>query len=262
MNKALRIPSPGIDKQKVRQQFGRASITYDEASGVQRRMADKLLTLHGNLDGKDVVDLGCGTGYMLGKLEQRGPASLLAVDISTRMLTATCARVPASTPVAADIDSLPFADNSFDCIFSNAALQWCELETAATEIRRVLREGGRLYLTTFGPSTLCEWKTGGPGGGLSTTRLHTASSIKTVFDRLGFRKIRVSRDHVRLEYRSVDAMFSAIRDLGATFAGTDRQRGLMGKNRYMDIRSYFEARLQQEGKLSLTFEPLSLSAAG
>ena len=93
-----------IDKKKVRFQFGRAAGSYDKASVVQRWMARKILLAAGDLSGMDVADLGCGTGYMLREIEQcaglPGPASLLGVDISTRMLGAARNRLTGTESAA------------------------------------------------------------------------------------------------------------------------------------------------------------------
>ncbi len=59
--------------------------------------------------------------------------------------------------VCADGEALPFADDSFEFIFSNLMLQWCtDLESVFSELRRVLAPGGLLMFTTFGPDTLME----------------------------------------------------------------------------------------------------------
>lgn len=250
-----------IDKGKIRWQFGRAAHTYDNVSRVQNSMADSLLESVGDISGKNVIDLGCGTGYMLEELENRRPASLVGVDISTRMLAIVKNRTGNVSLLTADMDHLPIADNCFDCVLSNAALQWCDLGRAVGEMKRLLRPGGNLLVTTFGPSTLSEWKTP-DGGGLPTMPLPSTASIEAVLTGHGFNEIRLVNKCVKEEYQSVDEMFSAIRNLGATFAGAGRHRGLMGRQRYMQIRSRFEIKLAKLGTLSLTFEPIVITAVG
>lgn len=253
-----------IDKRKVRYQFGRAARRYDSVSAVQQQMADSLLQEVGNLSGMDVIDLGIGTGHLLCRLEQLDeysrPESLTGVDISTRMLAVAGARLNKARLIAADMDCLPIASASFDCVLSNAALQWCDLHSASSEMRRLLRPDGRLLITTFGPSTLREWKLPEPNLMIATTDLAPACTIETTLNGNGFRTIEIRSEIVTQRYRSIDSMFSAIRDLGATFANQNRQRGLMGKSRYARIRSVFEKQLQNDGSLSLTFEPILITA--
>jgi ubiquinone/menaquinone biosynthesis C-methylase UbiE len=95
----------------------------------------------------DVLELGAGTGV---NLPLYGPgACLVACDASGEMLV-RAARRRTRAPVAlaqADAQRLPFADGSFDVV--TASLLFCSIADPArglTEVRRVLRSGGRLVL--------------------------------------------------------------------------------------------------------------------
>lgn len=61
--------------------------------------------------------------------------------------------------LVADAESLPFPSDSFDVVFSNLMVQWCDdPRTVFAECRRVLRPGGRLVLSTLLEGTLTELK--------------------------------------------------------------------------------------------------------
>ena len=86
---------------------------------------------------------------------------MIALDLAEGMLRE--ARTPpeaaATLPVesAADAAALPLRDASVDLVFSNLMLQWCQDPDAVFgECRRVLKPGGLLTFTTFGPDTLVE----------------------------------------------------------------------------------------------------------
>jgi SAM-dependent methyltransferase len=60
--------------------------------------------------------------------------------------------------VAAAGESLPFADDSFDCIWGNAILHHLDLRLAANELRRVLRPGGRaVFCEPWGENACLSW---------------------------------------------------------------------------------------------------------
>ena len=67
------------------------------------------------LPGVDTLDVGCGTGYLTRLLA--GPAT--GVDFSFNMLQEARARNAASAYVRGDALALPFADGSFDRVFSS-----------------------------------------------------------------------------------------------------------------------------------------------
>ncbi len=91
--------------------------------------------------GERVLDLGCGDGQLTRRIAATG-ASVTGVDSSPSMVEAARAR-----GVAAEVghaETLPFADRSFDAVFSNAALHWVHDQDAMMEqVYRVLKPGGR-----------------------------------------------------------------------------------------------------------------------
>jgi malonyl-CoA O-methyltransferase len=59
--------------------------------------------------------------------------------------------------LCADAEALPLADDSVDLVFSNATLQWVnDLDASFARALRVLRPGGLLMFSSFGPDTLKE----------------------------------------------------------------------------------------------------------
>jgi len=90
---------------------------------------------------ESILDLGCGDGQLTERIAATG-AHIVGVDLSPEMLAA--ARGRGIDAQEARAESLPFADQSFDAVFSNAALHWVRGQNEMmAEVRRVLKPGGR-----------------------------------------------------------------------------------------------------------------------
>lgn len=98
--------------------------------------------------GISLLDLGCGTGWYL---EQLVPLCREAVglDLSVGMLAIARHRLPKARLVHADARSVPFSDLRFDAILCTRVLPHLPtISLAAAEMRRVLRPGGLLVLSS------------------------------------------------------------------------------------------------------------------
>lgn len=98
--------------------------------------------------GERILDIGCGDGQLTQRLAATG-AILQGVDASAEMAAAARTRGIAVDVASAEL--LPYADASFDAVFSNAALHWVRNHDAMmSEVHRVLRPGGRFVAETGG----------------------------------------------------------------------------------------------------------------
>jgi SAM-dependent methyltransferase len=110
------------------------------------------LGLLGDLRGRDVVELGCGSAYLSAGLARAG-ARVIAVDLSRAQLT-TARRAqdhhgPAFPLVEADAERVPLRDRSFDLVVSEyGAAPWCDPVAWLAEAARLLRRDGRLVFLT------------------------------------------------------------------------------------------------------------------
>lgn len=115
----------------------------------------------GDLRHRDVLDFGCGHGMAAVVLARRG-ARVTAFDLSGGYVREAQARATASGAairfVQANGERLPFADQSFDCIWGNAVLHHLQLARAASELARVLRpEGVAIFCEPWGGNPLLNW---------------------------------------------------------------------------------------------------------
>ncbi|MBX3463306.1 MAG: metalloregulator ArsR/SmtB family transcription factor [Planctomycetes bacterium] len=108
--------------------------------------------------GREVADLGCGTGFLAGWLAEH-EAHVVAVDHSEGMLAHARAAADAARLEfrRGDLEALPLADAEVDAAFSS--LVWHHLadhDAVAREVYRVLRPGGRVVVADLLPHD-CEW---------------------------------------------------------------------------------------------------------
>ncbi len=115
--------------------------------------------------GSSVLDVGCANGHATVQQLARQPARLVGVDFSTAMIEQ--ARHAAAAHVATgqlafevgDVRALPFADASFDLVYTTRTLinlpTWDEQIAGIRECLRVCRPGGAVLLSEAFWEPLC-----------------------------------------------------------------------------------------------------------
>lgn len=99
--------------------------------------------------GDRLLDIACGSGYAASLAASRG-AAVTGLDAAEALIAIARDRTPQAEFRVGDMFALPFADSSFDVATSFNGI-WKGCETALREARRVLKPGGRLGLTFWGP---------------------------------------------------------------------------------------------------------------
>ena len=106
-----------------------------------------------------VVDVGCGRGRQSAELARRFGFNVLGVDPVDRhgLVESELADEPLSPGsvrfAVGSLERVPAADSSVDLIFCRESIMFADLDAAAAEFHRVLRNGGRglVYLVLSGP---------------------------------------------------------------------------------------------------------------
>ena len=270
---------PGaVDARAVRRHFARAAATYDDAAVLQRevsrRMAERLDVV--KLLPAAILDAGCGTGDAQADLALRYPqARQVALDVALPMLRLAMAKAgerrgalsrlaaaftrggsAGGAYVCADVAALPFAAGAFDLAWSNLALQWAhDLPQALAELGRVLRAGGLVMFSTFGPDTLRELRAAFAGVDRYSHvgRFTDMHDIGDMLVGAGFGDPVMQMEHFTLTYADPRAMLRDLKAIGATNATRDRPRALMGRRRFDTALAALEG-ARRDGRIPATFE--------
>jgi SAM-dependent methyltransferase len=115
---------------------------------LQSRTWSRALNYCALLHGARVLDVGCGTGRWVRRLEERR-LSVVGIDQSSEMLSIARKRGTLSPMVSGEVQNLPFRDESFECVSAVTVIQHIppqEQVRALLEMVRVLRPGGYLFL--------------------------------------------------------------------------------------------------------------------
>jgi len=279
-----------FSRKHIRSHFNHAAPSYDDAAILQKTVAERIderLDLT-TIEPQVILDLGAGTGLLTEKLIPRYPQALLfAVDLSANMLdiaqprlqttrwpklganfnqflescrlTKSIAKRQAAMPINADVYQLPFADGSVDLIVSNLMLQWCDdLDSVFAEFRRVLRPEGLVMFTSFGPDTLKELKQAWQEVDTDYEHVNNFIDMHDIGDaliRAGFGQPVMDMELFTLTYDKPIGVLKDLKAIGATNANTQRNKGLMGKQRFaMMLNAYETLRSSTDHKIPATYE--------
>ena len=130
---------------------------YDLLGRKMSRGRDTLVELAAPAPEEHVLDVGCGTGTVTLAIAPLVPSGrVVGIDASPEMVDVAKSKAARSAIDAefqlAAIESLPFADNTFDLVTSSLMLHHLPIELkreGLAEVRRVLKPGGRFVTVDF-----------------------------------------------------------------------------------------------------------------
>ncbi|HEY2622488.1 malonyl-ACP O-methyltransferase BioC [Dyella sp. Tek66A03] len=259
-----------FDKRQVRRNFGRAANTYEQHDALQQEVQGLLLDRLGfYLEAPTrVLDVGAGTGRGTALLRKRYPkAQVIAADLALPMLRTAKKHISWLKPfqrVCADATSLPLPDHSVDVLHSNLCFQWIDdLPALFGECVRVLKPGGLLVFSTFGPDTLKELRAAWAEADQQphVSRFLDMHDLGDAMINAGLRDPVLDVDRYTLTYSEPRLLLKELQGLGATNADRERERHLLGKRHYQRMLAAYES-LRIDGRIPATWEVVTAHAWG
>ena len=255
---------PRLDKRSVKKFFNRAAKSYDNAAILHEELRNRLLQrLHYiRHQPATIIDIGCGTGKSVEELHRVYPgARIFAVDLAIEMLrqvvTPGFRLFSKKRSIVADMERLPFAENSFDLLFSSLAMHWSlDPRVALKEFARVARSEALLLFSSFGPGTLVEladsWREID-----AYPHVHQFVDMHDIGDAMlaaGFAQPVVDAEIIRVEYQDFQSLLSDLKKTGVSNADVSRRRGLMTPGELKRLEQVYRERGFEDGKFIASYE--------
>ena len=250
-----------FDRRLRRLRRDRAARRFHEADYLHRLVADELVE---RLDlvkrrFRNVLDLGCASGYLAGRLRERG------LEVTTA--DPGFAFAHAAGGIQCDEDRLPFADGAFDLVLSAGVLDSVnDLPGALILIRRALAPDG-LFLGAFAgagslPRLRSAMLAADSAEGGAAPRIHPQIDVRAAGDllaRAGF-TLPVADGHgFDVRFPSLAPLVADLRAMGATNVLAGRSRRPLGRAALAAAVSDFAAHAEADGKTVERFEIVYLS---
>ncbi|MEK8131599.1 malonyl-ACP O-methyltransferase BioC [Paenibacillus filicis] len=277
----------------IRRQFNRSANSYDAHAHVQRLMSDRLAqSLLGwknksDIDRLSMLEIGCGTGTLTEILVTEWPsASMTALDIAPEMIRLAEQRVLSDDAsfngirtMTADrvrflhADVEVWAKNApaslFDLIVSNACFQWLSHPRQTLgHLRRMLRPGGSLIFTTFGPDTFCElheafhavYRAHGMEPQRHGLWFLSIDEWNSMLKESGFSSIQFDRSIQKEKYASARDFLHSVKAMGASTSEAVTMRGLSSRRLFASMYKEYEEKFSLPGGVAASYDLLWIQA--
>ena len=251
--------------------FNRGASHYSDTARIQKRIALHLLDLvmqdlySGRSFPADIqkktfkscLDLGCGPGVNFAELIQIAD-KVTGIDIAEEMIAkASKLDIAGTTAVNGNIENTEL-DGTFDLIYSSLAMQWCNLETAFNEIKRLTTEGKNTHRNVcLGISipvsgTLQELRQAFRTikGKERINSFFSPDDIKEKVNRCIFNGLKVTIDNFTDSYTDISNYLGSIRNIGANCTTIHQP---LTRSEYNDLIEYLTDELYERGKLTNTY---------
>lgn len=139
--------------EKIKVTFGLTAKDYSSYRyGYPDELYQRLIKFNIGLPDQKILDIGTGTGYLARGFAKQG-AIVIGLDLSSELINEAKELDQAQNVtidyVMGQAEELPFESLIFDVVTAGQCWHWFERNKAAKEVRRVLKEKGKLLITHF-----------------------------------------------------------------------------------------------------------------
>lgn len=149
--------------ESVAESFGQKARQYDRCAPLQKEIAIKLARQLPDLETPDVLEIGCGTGFLTAALLQKYKGGRFHVtDIAPEMVSVAAEKFLGDGRTVFEImdGQAPSLEKKYDLIVSSMAFQWfTSPQGSLGGLQKHLKPGGGLYYATLGQESFAEWRT-------------------------------------------------------------------------------------------------------
>jgi malonyl-CoA O-methyltransferase len=267
MSPQSRSPRPksvyGALKTEIIRSFNKAASSYDNSALLQNVIGERLLERLDlvKIDPEAILDLGSATGVYSTALQKRyKSASVIGADLAWNMSSYALKQrkwFAKQRYICADGESLPFKDKSFDLVFSNLMLYWVnDPDKLFSEMQRILKPGGLIVFTTFGPDTLKEMRQSWElvDNLVHVNRFMDMHDVGDSLTKSGFEGVVMDNENITVNYDQLADLHQDLKKLGEVNINFGRHLGLMGKARWNSYLDAYEKLTTTEGEFPASWE--------
>lgn len=147
-------------------------------------------------------------------------------------------------------------NHSIECMAVNLQTSWLDFQQMITNANRVLKPGGSLFYSVFGPDTLSEVYHGWLEND-EMIHVHPFVDMHYLGDAMlkaGFTKPIVDTDWTSVRYQDVETLFADLKQEGFTNIFSNRRKSLTGKNRMKNFKTSLNNIARNGEEIQITFE--------
>lgn len=140
-----------------------------------------------------LLDIACGTGIFVQALkEENKNVKITGIDFAQNMITKAIKKFPEIDFIAADVEKMPFSDNSFDKVIClNAFPHFENKNKAIREIARVLKKNGLFILAHTDSKRNIDAYHRKAGGVIAEDLMPDNEVLTKILDENGFKRIKL-----------------------------------------------------------------------